>query len=222
MAEIIEVDSIDEISFVKVKKTRLASSHYVDNKKLSDIMVEWRKKCDEAKAAGLERPRIPEYVGEAILKIAISLGKRFNFRGYSYLDEMISDAVLHVCKYIHNFNPFAATVSGVPSAFSYINRIIWRSFTHRIELEDRNQYLKNKSFELLGGMDAFKDSDLNDIFEDGSETNSNGGATMSVIGDELLNRAYEYEIKHGLGPKRFEEKEPTEVEDDFMFNLEAA
>ena len=215
MAEIIMDEDIDLIRIEKVKKAP-EPSHYIDNKKLSAAMIEWRKLCDAAKAAGQERPRIPEYVGKSILDMSRSLGKRFNFRNYSWLDEMISDAVLHACKYIHNFDPFAKTKTGVPSAFSYINRILWRSFTHRIELEDKNQYLKNKSFELLGGMDAFKDSDMEEA--NGGDGDAGGGATISVIGEELLRRAYEYEEKHGLGLKKLK-NDPAVVENDMLLSF---
>lgn len=216
MAELILEDDISNVSFFKPRKYTSATSHYVDNKRLSDIMIEWRKECDIAKAAGKERPRIPEYVGKSIMDMAHNMGKRYNFRGYSWLDEMISDAILHTCKYIHNFNPFAKTKSGTPSAFSYINRILWRSFTHRIEAEDKEQYVKNKSFELLGGLDAFKDSDMEDAA--GSDGDPGNGASVSMIGEELLRRAYEYEAKHGLGPKK-KKVESTEVEDNLLLSF---
>ena len=48
--------------------------------------------CEEAENVG-ERPKVPEYIGECILKIANGLSNRPNFINYTYKDEMISDGI---------------------------------------------------------------------------------------------------------------------------------
>ena len=55
------------------------SEHYVDNKKLYAQMVEYLNSVKEAEESGADKPRIPEYIGECLLKISNRLSTRPNF-----------------------------------------------------------------------------------------------------------------------------------------------
>lgn len=220
MPEIIEDDEVENLSFSKDEQPVVKHArHYIDDAHLTGILSEWKQRFDADIAEGKERPKLPEAVGEAIYDMAEALGKRYNFQGYSYLDEMKSDAILHCVKYIHNFNPAKKSEKkGKVSAFGYINMIIWRSFTHRIDEEKREQYLKYKSFELMGGMEAFHDEDMGSASGDDGD---GGGMTVGVLGADFMQKSREYEEKHGLDkPNRSKEKK---VEfDSFMFDLQDA
>ena len=48
---------------------RAKSEHYVDNKKLYAEMVEYLNGVKEAEESDSTPPRIPEYIGECLLKI---------------------------------------------------------------------------------------------------------------------------------------------------------
>jgi hypothetical protein len=216
MPELIEDNEVESISFSKdAPVAAKPSRHYIDDDHLTAILSEWKERFDALVAAGQERPKLPEAVGEAIYDMSEAMGKRHNFHAYSYLDEMKSDAILHCVKYIHNFNPKKKSEKkGKVSAFGYINMIIWRSFTHRIDAEKREQYLKYKSFQLLGGADAFRDEDMADLSGDG-ET-----ADIGALGQDFMSKIAEYEEKYGLDKQKKREKK---VEfDSFMFDLSAA
>lgn len=114
-------------------------NHYVNNKLLYEQMALYIAKVREADAKGEERPRIPNSIGSDIWKIAEGLGKRPNFSGYSYLEEMKSDGIENCIQYIHNFNP-----DKFKNAFGYFNKIIWFAFLRRIEKEKKQQYIKYK------------------------------------------------------------------------------
>lgn len=217
MPELIEDDDIEGLSFEETEAKPIYSKrHYIDDEHLTGILSEWKKGFDEDIAAGRERPKLPEAVGEAIYDMAEALGKRHNFSGYSYLDEMKSDAILHCVKYIHNFNPAKKSQKkGKVSAFGYINMIIWRSFTHRIDYEKQQQYLKYKSFELMGGMEAFQDDDMESA--SGGGDGDEGGLSIGVLGADFINKAREYEEKMGLD--RPKEKVKKVEFDSFMFDL---
>ena len=53
-------------------KTKKKSEHYVNNKQFLAAMVEYKKLVDKAKKEGKKNPRVPDYVGECFLKIAIT------------------------------------------------------------------------------------------------------------------------------------------------------
>lgn len=217
MPELIEDEEIDNLSLTKTKDVPVVnkSRHYVDDDQITAILSDWKRQFDYNKANGLERPKLPEAVGAAIVDMAEQTGHRHNFQGYSYLDEMKSDAILHCMKYIHNFNPEKKSdKKGKVSAFGYINMIIWRCFTHRIEEEHEQQYLKYKSFELMGGMEAFQDEDMSEISGGGGD--EGGGMSVGVLGADFIAKAREYEQKHQLNKAK---KEKKVVFDNFMFEL---
>ena len=54
---------------------RAKSEHYVDNKKLYAEMVEYLGAVKEAEESGDDKPRIPEYIGECLLKISTRLSQ---------------------------------------------------------------------------------------------------------------------------------------------------
>lgn len=155
--------------------------HYVDNEKLSEELVEWKRKYDEAKAADEELPRLTEYIGYSVMMIAKHKGQARNFRDYSYLNDMIGDGIENVLKYIHNFNPEAATKSGKVNAFGYISRIIDYAFIGRIQHEHRQAYYKYKAFEMSG--------------LEGSEFGEDGNIDMNSISSDFLSKVHEYEEK---------------------------
>lgn len=215
MPEIIDMEEVSGLEFARHTIVPRPSRHYIDDDHLTSILSAWKEVFDYNKANGLERPRLPEAVGEAIFDMAESMGKRFNFSGYSYLDEMKSDAILHCIKYIHNFNPnVKSEKKGKVSAFGYINMIIWRTFGHRIKKEKHEQYLKYASFEQMGGMDAFQDEEMVIANGDGEDA---AGMSVSALGADFIQKAREYEEEY-LRDKSAK-KEKVVLFDNFMFSL---
>lgn len=132
-----------------------AKINYIDNLRFSEEMKKHYAKVAAAKAAG-EDPRIPvnNYIGECFFKIAHKLSLRPNFVGYSYRDEMVSDALETMLYNAHHFNPEAVTRSGTPNPFSYFTLVAWRAFIHRINREKKQEYVRFKALEnqmVLGG-----------------------------------------------------------------------
>lgn len=118
-------------------------NHYVDNKKFYTEMVKFINKVNEAKDEGLTKsnyPRVPEYVGLCIYEIATRLSHRPNFIGYPFREEMIGDGIENCLMYIHNFNPDKSK-----NPFAYFTQIIYFAFLRRIQKEQKQQYVKQKS-----------------------------------------------------------------------------
>ena len=69
------------------------AAHYVDNKKFLAALIDYRKDIDTANIAGIEIPRVPDYIGECFIKIATHLSYKSNFINYTFRDYMISDGI---------------------------------------------------------------------------------------------------------------------------------
>ena len=120
-------------------------AHYVSNKELLAAMIEFRDNCKEAEESGEDKPKVPEYVGECILKIANGLSNRPNFINYTYRQEMISDGIENCLQYIHNFNPEKSK-----NPFAYFTQIIYYAFIRRIQKEKKQQEVKQKMIANYG------------------------------------------------------------------------
>ena len=120
-------------------KSKSQKEHYVDNKKLFEAMKAFKELCKEAEECGEDKPKVPEYVGACILKIANGLSNRPNFINYTYKDEMISDGIENCLQYIYNFDP-----SKSKNPFAYFTQIIYYAFIRRIQKEKKQQHIKHK------------------------------------------------------------------------------
>lgn len=114
-------------------------ANYVDNKKFFENLVIYRKLYFECKEAGLEKPKISNYLGHVVYEMSTRMATRPNFSSYTYKDEMISDAIENCMLYLHCFNPEKTT-----NPFAYFTRVIWFAFLRRIEKEKKQSYIKYK------------------------------------------------------------------------------
>ena len=130
------------------KKKKASDADYVSNQELYDALVEYRKKSTDADNAGRKKPKLPDFIGECILKIASRLSYRPNFANYPYREEMVSDAVLNCVTYIDNFDPSKST-----SPFGYLTQICWFSFVRIINKEKREKYTQYKFAEQQNDKD---------------------------------------------------------------------
>lgn len=112
-------------------------SEYIDNNKLLQHLISYqeRKKKDP-------NAQIDSYIGEAIMQIARRYASRSNFSGYTYKEDMISDAVENVLRYIDNFDPNKSK-----NPFAYITQICHFAFLRRIKEEKTQTYVRFKSIQ---------------------------------------------------------------------------
>lgn len=122
------------------------AKHYVDNRRLLAEIIRYKAARVECPQGTL--PPIPSYVGEALLAIAKRISLMPNFRGYSYRDEMINDAVVNSLRYLNSFNP-----NKTNNPFAYFTRVIYNAFLRRIETEHMETYTRDVTYDLnyLGG-----------------------------------------------------------------------
>ena len=127
------------------KRQTKASKHYVNNVEFTEAIITHNHACKDAIAEGEEKPRVSEYIGECIYKIATRLSTKPNFINYSYRDEMICDGIENCLQYINNFNEEKSR-----NAFAYITQIIYFAFLRRIQKEKKQAAIKQKSIEQAG------------------------------------------------------------------------
>ena len=121
------------------KKDPKKAEHYVNNKEFTLAVSEFNQKVKLAESKGKEPPRMTEYIGECIYKIATRLSTRPNFINYTYRDEMICDAIENCIQYIGNFN-----VEKSNNAFAYITQICYYAFLRRIQKEKKQVFIKQQ------------------------------------------------------------------------------
>lgn len=130
----------------------IMNDHYVKNSELFDALVEYKKQVREANETGANKPPIPNYIGECILKIATRITRSANFVGSRnrsvyisretfnmHREEMIGDAVENCLRYLHNFDPEKSQ-----NPFAYFTQIIVHSFIRRIIKEKKQLMIKNR------------------------------------------------------------------------------
>lgn len=121
-------------------KNAKQQEHYVNNKEFTAAVAEFNAKVKLAEAEGKTPPRMSNYIGECIYKIATRLSTRPNFINYTYRDEMICDGIENCIQYIKNFN-----VEKSNNAFAYITQICYYAFLRRIQKEKKQVFIKQKS-----------------------------------------------------------------------------
>mgnify|MGYP003321519654 FL=1 len=137
-----------------MKRKRVVSEHYVNNKEFLEALVVFKAKCAAAKEAGEPRPRISNYIGECFLKIATHLSYKPNFVNYMFREDMICDGIENCVQYIENFNPEKSK-----NPFAYFTQIIYYAFLRRIQKEKRQLEIKNKILDKSGYEVAFHTDD---------------------------------------------------------------
>lgn len=135
----------------------MSKTNYVDNKLFLKEISAYRKAVRKAKKDGLDKPRIPEYVGECFMLIAENMSHKYNFLTYSWRDEMVSDAIENCVMYVDNFNPRKSK-----NPFAYFSQICYYAFLRRIQREKKQLYVKYKSTELHGVLDEFDQMESDD------------------------------------------------------------
>lgn len=142
------------------------TQHYIDNVEFTTEMAEYSQLCRAAKKKGKDKPVITNAIGLKFLLLAQNLSTSFKFRGYTFKDEMVGDAIENMTRYAHNFDE---TKTGKTGAFSYFTQISYFAFLRRIEKEEKQYRTKVKwvqSFAVLDMMPEHRqDHDQDENFQ---------------------------------------------------------
>jgi DNA-directed RNA polymerase specialized sigma subunit len=133
-------EDVENLSTNKIQK----SSHYVDNKKFLQALIEYRQSVDDASAKGEEPPIVSKYIGECFIKIATHLSYKSNFINYTFKDDMISDGIENCLTAVAKFDPAKSS-----NPFAYYTQVIYFAFIRRIQKEKKQQATKYKLIENM-------------------------------------------------------------------------
>ena len=165
-------------------RNKKKNPHYVNNKEFLEAMVAFKETVKEAEDSGGERPVVPIYVADCIMKIATHLSYKPNFVNYTFREEMICDGIENCLQYIKNFNPEKSK-----NPFAYFTQIIYYAFIRRIQKEKKQTHVKHRMIE--------KQEYLPYVTMDGDQTNySVSGFDINVmVPDEAVYKPKKKETK---------------------------
>lgn len=126
-----------------VKKPRV-NRNYINGPDFHAALVEYKKHINSL-PEGSPLPQIPTYIGKCIIQIAENLCNKWNFKGYSFRDEMSADAIQKMLEAVGKYD---IIYQSNPNPFGYFSQVAWNSLLTRISKEKRESYVKHKNLEI--------------------------------------------------------------------------
>lgn len=174
----------------KVVKPPRKPRNYINNKDLYNSIIIYKATLREAELQNKQKPRVPDYIGLALIKICTNLAKKGNFSGYTY--DLIGDGIVDCIAAVDNFNPEKTN-----NPFAYFTQIAWNAYLRRIHKEKKQTYIKHKNYETSFLLDEMCQSshgairqtrneyseDIVKSFEDKLEKNKN--KLLTIIGKDV-------------------------------------
>lgn len=102
---------------------------YINNGEFFKAILKWRED-------GCPKP-IPNYIAECFMNIVKEYGTKRNFSGYSYIQDMKSEALEHCVRYADRFDPEKSR-----NPFSYFTQITHNAFIQFLNKEKKISKLK--------------------------------------------------------------------------------
>jgi len=183
---------MDEV--VKPKKKRL----YSDPKRLLEEMLQYRKQVLKSKKDGTPKPKVPDYVGEVILNIAVHISSKPNYASYIFKEDMIGDAVINVLTYIDNWTPRKSK-----NVFAYFTQIIKWAFWRRIAAEKKEMV---KKYKAIQNSPIFQDL-VQQVGDEGQYQNGGIKYILKNMGDVVV----EFEAKEKEKKAKLKEKKKSNL-----------
>lgn len=125
------------VEVVKKRRTRVRNTDrdYVNGPAMHNAIKAWYESGDREP---------PLEVVRAVEQICERLATKYNFRNYSYIDEMIAEGKLActIAVMEKKYDPYEYT-----NPFAYFTRIAYNAFVSVIKVEHKETYIKHKELE---------------------------------------------------------------------------
>lgn len=122
--------------------------------------------------------RITNKLGKMLMTLVDRYGQRANWRGYTYLDEMKSRALLQLSAAGLQFDE---SRSDVPNPFAYYTVMIQNAFTCMLNSEKKNQNIRDDILIMNGASPSMTRQIDNELEQRMAEYNEDHGITPSEI-----------------------------------------
>lgn len=113
-----------ELEKPKRARQKPSDRNYVNNKEFTLALDKYARACAKARAEERDEPKMPNYVGECIMKMAERLSLTPRFRGYPFREDAVGNSIIAAVKYAKNFNG-----DKYDNGFAYVTQIL---FSHMI------------------------------------------------------------------------------------------
>lgn len=127
---------------------------YIDNQLFNQQLTDYLVECDAAETDGNTAPPVPAFIAESFMKIAAGLGSTYRFSRYTFLDDMLGDAISACFIKIRNFD-----YNQYDNPFAYFSQICWFEFIGRINKEHKQKKIIYRACEKLSLEEFNLDSD---------------------------------------------------------------
>lgn len=126
----------DTNTYTEPKQKKPRRKHYINNIDMHNALVEWLSARQNDNTAMMS-----DYIGDCFMRIATQRAKHSWYCNYSFKDEMISEAILTMCKYAKNYNPERSD-----NCFSYFTQFANNAFSQVMQKEKK---LADYKFEMV-------------------------------------------------------------------------
>lgn len=136
------------------KRQKPGDKWYVNNVEFTIELDKYSRACREATEDNLEEPRMSNYLGECIMKMAERLSTTARFRNYPYRDEMVGNSIVAAVRYAKNFDG-----DRFNNGFAYITQILFSHMVQTIKKE-KQKYKTNLEMIQQAQLDVFGSSEM--------------------------------------------------------------
>lgn len=138
----------------KRTRQRKGDIHYVNNEEFTKQLDSYSQKCRLAAENNTQEPRMNNYLGACIMKMAERLSLSPRFRNYPFREEMVGNAIVAAVRYAKNFDG-----NRFNNGFAYITQVL---FSHMVQTIKKEKQMYRTNIELIqqARLDVFGDSEL--------------------------------------------------------------
>lgn len=133
------------------------AKNYINNRDFSNSIDDWLERKQNDNTA-----RMSEYLGTCFLTLVNKYASRYNFAGYTYLDDMKTEALYLSVKYAHNYNSTKAN----GNAFGYFSKIVENAFRCVINKEKHIAECKFNHIKYLCDIEGYDYKNYENLRDD--------------------------------------------------------
>lgn len=167
---------------------------YFDKNKIHDIWSDWIERRKLAEQCGDIPPNMPNVLMKKMYETAVNMSMAHNRIAYSYREDMVSEALMHMVRYAKTYNKNVLGKDGKPNPFGFLSKMIATAFNTVWEKEKNHEMIyKNLRTEMF---EPWVVNDGGVKSDNGVDTQMQNGSDSSGLSMELYFRDMEEIAKY--------------------------